>query len=97
MLHSVGSVHKSRTPKSVSLLLWDLSPQIRSNTIVQVWREELPVPYLKEMKLITEAGFRALLSAPWYLNRITYGPDWQDAYLVEPLAFEGEVGAPWLA
>lgn len=41
------------------------------------------------MKLITEAGFRALLSAPWYLNRISYGPDWQDAYLVEPLAFEG--------
>lgn len=69
--------------------VFDNKVKIRSNTIVQVWREELPVPYLKEMKLITEAGFRALLSAPWYLNRISYGPDWQDAYLVEPLAFEG--------
>ncbi|XP_055984798.1 beta-hexosaminidase subunit alpha [Sorex fumeus] len=69
--------------------VFDNKVKIRPNTIVQVWREESPVPYLKELKLITKAGFRALLSAPWYLNRITYGPDWQDAYLVEPLEFEG--------
>lgn len=44
------------------------------------------------MEQITKAGFRALLSAPWYLNRITYGPDWKDMYKVEPLAFQGESG-----
>lgn len=45
---------------------------------------------MKEMEQITKAGFRALLSAPWYLNRVTYGPDWKDMYKVEPLAFHGE-------
>lgn len=48
---------------------------------------------MKEMALVTRAGFRALLSAPWYLNHITYGPDWKEIYLVEPLAFEGKQGA----
>lgn len=42
------------------------------------------------MEQITNAGFRALLSAPWYLNRVTYGPDWKNMYKVEPLAFHGE-------
>lgn len=42
-----------------------------------------------EMQDITRAGFRALLSAPWYLNRVKYGPDWKDMYKVEPLAFHG--------
>ncbi|KAG8507433.1 Beta-hexosaminidase subunit alpha [Galemys pyrenaicus] len=69
--------------------VFDNKVKIRPDTIVQVWREEIPVSYLKELKLITKAGFRALLSAPWYLNRITYGPDWQEIYMVEPLAFEG--------
>lgn len=53
---------------------------------------------MKEMEQITKAGFRALLSAPWYLNRVTYGPDWKDMYKVEPLAFPGESwGLSWLA
>ena len=50
----------------------------------------MPVHYAKEMELITKAGFRALLSAPWYLNHITYGPDWSEIYMVEPLEFKGE-------
>ncbi|XP_016049971.1 beta-hexosaminidase subunit alpha isoform X2 [Erinaceus europaeus] len=69
--------------------VFDNKVKIQPDTIVQVWREEVPVPYLKELELITAAGLRALLSAPWYLNRISYGPDWQAAYKVEPLAFEG--------
>ena len=53
----------------------------------------MPVHYVKEMELITKAGFRALLSAPWYLNHITYGPDWSEIYMVEPLEFKGEAGS----
>ncbi|MBZ3883423.1 Beta-hexosaminidase subunit alpha [Sciurus carolinensis] len=69
--------------------VFDNKVKVRPDTIIQVWQEELPVDYMKEMELITKAGFRALLSAPWYLNRITYGPDWKDFYKVEPLGFKG--------
>lgn len=72
------------------LITLNLLQQVRPDTIIQVWQEELPVDYMKELELITKAGFRALLSAPWYLNRITYGPDWKDFYKVEPLDFKGE-------
>ncbi|KAM5292215.1 beta-hexosaminidase subunit alpha isoform 2-T2 [Ctenodactylus gundi] len=69
--------------------VFDNKVKVRPDTIVHVWREQKPVKYLKEMELVTKAGFRALLSAPWYLNRISYGPDWKDMYKVEPLNFEG--------
>ncbi|KAH0619912.1 hypothetical protein JD844_014337 [Phrynosoma platyrhinos] len=45
--------------------------------------------YPKETARVTKAGYQALLSAPWYLNRISYGQDWMAIYQVEPLAFEG--------
>ncbi|XP_048960049.1 beta-hexosaminidase subunit alpha isoform X2 [Canis lupus dingo] len=69
--------------------VFDNKVKVRPDTIIQVWREEMPVHYVKEMELITKAGFRALLSAPWYLNHITYGPDWSEIYMVEPLEFKG--------
>lgn len=69
--------------------VFDNKVKVRPDTIIQVWREEVPVEYMKEMEQITEAGYRALLSAPWYLNRVTYGPDWKNMYKVEPLAFHG--------
>ncbi|XP_049761696.1 beta-hexosaminidase subunit alpha isoform X1 [Elephas maximus indicus] len=69
--------------------VFDNKVKVQPDTIIHVWREEAPVNYLKELELITQAGFRALLSAPWYLNRITYGPDWKEFYMVEPLAFDG--------
>nr|XP_012306689.1 beta-hexosaminidase subunit alpha isoform X2 [Aotus nancymaae] len=69
--------------------VFDNKVKVRPDTIIQVWREETPVNYTKELGLITKAGFRALLSAPWYLNRISYNPDWKEFYKVEPLAFEG--------
>lgn len=62
--------------------------QVRPDTIVHVWKEN-PTPYMEEMANVTKAGYRALLSAPWYLNRISYGQDWMAAYKVEPLKFEG--------
>jgi len=41
------------------------------------------------MAAVTKAGFRAILSAPWYLNYISYGQDWITYYQVEPLSFNG--------
>ncbi|XP_073657324.1 beta-hexosaminidase subunit alpha isoform X4 [Tursiops truncatus] len=69
--------------------VFDNKVKVQPDTVIQVWREKMPVRYTKEMELVTSAGFRALLSAPWYLNHITYGPDWKNIYMVEPLAFEG--------
>lgn len=64
------------------------SSQLRPDTIIHVWKDN-NMQYLKEMANVTGAGYQALLSAPWYLNRISYGQDWIEAYKVEPLSFEG--------
>ncbi|NWX89837.1 HEXA hexosaminidase, partial [Nothoprocta pentlandii] len=68
--------------------VFDNAVKLRPDTIVHVWKEKSP-PYVQEMAQVTKAGYRALLSAPWYLNRISYGQDWINAYQVEPLQFEG--------
>ena len=34
---------------------------------------------------------RVLLSAPWYLNYITYGIDWHKYYKIDPQNFGGNV------
>ena len=39
---------------------------------------------------VTSNGFRAILSAPWYLNYIDYGSDWTKYYKVDPLNFGGK-------
>ncbi|XP_003477693.2 beta-hexosaminidase subunit alpha [Cavia porcellus] len=69
--------------------VFDNKVKVRPDTVIQVWRDKKPVTYMEEVALVTKAGFRALLSAPWYLNHIAYGPDWKDMYKVEPLDFQG--------
>ncbi|KFP70941.1 Beta-hexosaminidase subunit alpha, partial [Acanthisitta chloris] len=67
--------------------VFDNEVKVKPDTIIHVWKEA--VSYMDEMANATKAGYRALLSAPWYLNRISYGQDWMAAYQVEPLNFEG--------
>ena len=38
---------------------------------------------------ITSAGYRAILSAPWYLNYNKYGSDWAEMYEADPHDFVG--------
>uniref|UniRef100_A0A8C3Q1K1 Beta-hexosaminidase subunit alpha n=1 Tax=Chrysolophus pictus TaxID=9089 RepID=A0A8C3Q1K1_CHRPC len=67
--------------------VFDNGVKVRPDTIIHVWKNN--PPYAEEMANVTKAGYRALLSAPWYLNRISYGQDWMAAYQVEPLKFNG--------
>ena len=39
---------------------------------------------------MTGDGYRAILSAPWYLNYIDYGSDWTQYYKVDPTDFGGK-------
>uniref|UniRef100_A0AAY4AP62 Beta-hexosaminidase n=1 Tax=Denticeps clupeoides TaxID=299321 RepID=A0AAY4AP62_9TELE len=55
-------------------------------TVVEVWKSsELE----EELYNVTGAGYTTILSAPWYLDYISYGQDWQNYYKVEPLTFKG--------
>ena len=39
------------------------------------------------MAKVAKAGFHSVLSAPFYLNYISYGEDWPKYYSVEPSNF----------
>lgn len=41
------------------------------------------------MANVTSAGYKTLLSTPWYLNRISYGQDWHVHYKADPQDFAG--------
>ncbi|XP_072272370.1 beta-hexosaminidase subunit beta isoform X2 [Pyxicephalus adspersus] len=66
--------------------VFDNHDQLKPDTVVEVWKEK---NYQEEMAAVTAAGFQTLLSAPWYLNRITIGQDWIQIYHVEPTNFSG--------
>uniref|UniRef100_A0A668UL86 Beta-hexosaminidase n=1 Tax=Oreochromis aureus TaxID=47969 RepID=A0A668UL86_OREAU len=66
--------------------VFDNGVKLKPDTVVHVWiggRSD------KEMSNVTAAGYTTILSAPWYLDYISYGQDWQKYYKVEPLNFEG--------
>ncbi|KAK7808616.1 hypothetical protein U0070_010015 [Myodes glareolus] len=66
--------------------VFDDNVELQPDTVVEVWKSE---NYLEELKQVTSSGFPAILSAPWYLDVISYGQDWRQYYTVEPLNFEG--------
>ncbi|KAM4706910.1 beta-hexosaminidase subunit beta-like isoform 1-T1 [Discoglossus pictus] len=66
--------------------VFDNKVKINPDTVVEVWKGQY---CNEELYNVTAAGFRAILSAPWYLDIISYGQDWQRYYKVEPLSFNG--------
>lgn len=59
--------------------------KLTRNTIVDVWKNTWQVT----LSAVTLAGYRAILSNPWYLNYISYGKNWVNYYQVEPQKFAG--------
>lgn len=89
----VEGVIKMAQALNVEYIVWEEvfnnGVKIDSKTIVEVWKGRLDGGWKKTMKRVTEANHRAILSAPWYLNLISYGVDWQKYYKVEPTDFNG--------
>jgi hexosaminidase len=65
---------------------YEISEKVQSDTVIEVWKMQ---DYQNELAKITAAGYRALLSSPWYLSRIAYGADWKLFYVCDPWAFNG--------
>lgn len=72
-----------------SYMVWqevfDNKVQIAPDTVVHVWKQ----PQELEMASVTAAGYKALLSACWYLDHISYGSDWKKYYICDPHNFPG--------
>ncbi|VFV36195.1 beta-n-acetylhexosaminidase beta subunit [Lynx pardinus] len=66
--------------------VFDDHVKLLPGTIVQVWKNQV---YSEELREVTAAGFPVILSAPWYLDWISYGQDWRNYYKVDPLHFDG--------
>ncbi|KAM6902626.1 beta-hexosaminidase subunit beta isoform 2-T2 [Xenentodon cancila] len=66
--------------------VFDNDVKLKPDTVVHVW---MSGGSDAEMNKVTTAGYTTVLSAPWYLDYISYGQDWQKYYKVEPLNFNG--------
>ncbi|XP_056290041.1 beta-hexosaminidase subunit beta isoform X2 [Pseudoliparis swirei] len=66
--------------------VFDNGVKLHPDAVVHVW---IGGGASGEMAKVTAAGFTTVLSAPWYLDYISYAQDWQNYYKVEPLGFNG--------
>uniref|UniRef100_A0A3Q0R266 Beta-hexosaminidase n=1 Tax=Amphilophus citrinellus TaxID=61819 RepID=A0A3Q0R266_AMPCI len=73
-------------------LIWqevfDNGVKLKADTLIHVWKGNQQ-QYQNEMANVTASGYQTLLSTPWYLNRISYGQDWQGFYKADPQDFKG--------
>ena len=61
-------------PSAVIIFLC-LHGQVLPNTVIEVWKGGNN--WGPEMAAVTKSGLKAVLSACWYLNYISYGTDWE--------------------
>ncbi|XP_027376119.1 beta-hexosaminidase subunit beta-like [Bos indicus] len=66
--------------------VYDDEGELTPGTVVQVWKKQ---NFPMKLSQVTAAGFPVILSAPWYLDLISYGEDWRQYYSVKPLNFAG--------
>ena len=67
--------------------VFDNGNKLKEDTIIHVWKGI--DNWEGEMKSVTEAGFHALLSSCWYLDRISSSPDYIKYFRCNPIDFSG--------
>lgn len=86
----IERIHQIVNSLNATSIVWQEAFQsgleLRNDTVVQVWidggAKEL-------MRQITEAGYRALLSAGWYLDHLQFSSDFSKMYSNDPMFFYG--------
>lgn len=58
--------------------------QLAADAVVNVWKWYGGRNESQELSAVTAAGYKAITSACWYLNIISYGSDWQKYYNCDP-------------
>jgi len=82
----LNMLHDQNTSYIVWQEIFDNGAKILPDTVIDVWKGG---DWQAEMARVTAAGFKSVLSAPFYLNVISYGMDWSKYYQVEPANFTG--------
>lgn len=65
--------------------------QSTDELIINVWKGG-DYEWQMTMENIVRQGYKAILSAPWYLNYISYGRDWTKYYEQDPTMFLSSTG-----
>jgi len=91
-LAKIFEIVESYKPSKKSYAVWQEAfqngqGQLSKNAIVHVWKKE---DWQNVTQKATGDGMRVLLSAPWYLNYISYGIDWHNYYKIDPQNFGGD-------
>lgn len=76
-----------------SYIVWqeplDNGVKLAADTVVNVWKNYGVRKAAEEMTFVTKSGYKAITSACWYLNMLSYGEDWHKYYQCDPLNFNG--------
>lgn len=81
----VNMVTKLKSKSIVWQEVYQNGVHLPNSTVVHVWEGE----WKALLKIITESGYKTLLSTCWYLDHIAIGGDWKKFYKCDPHDFNG--------
>jgi len=70
--------------------VYDNGVKLDKTTQIQIWKDTSILPehstWQEYLNQVTNDGYRAILSSPWYINFVSYGyQEWYKFYQVEPM------------